>query len=45
MISLLESVHIPVVDPYEGITHEQIMEIAIPCGIALGSPRADVVAC
>ena len=36
MISPLSSVHIPVEDPYKGITDEQIMDV-IPCGISLGS--------
>ena len=34
--------HIPVVDPYEGITDEQIMKITIPCEITLGTAREDV---
>ena len=32
-LKLLGSVHILVVNHYEGITDEQIMEITIPCGI------------
>ena len=36
LISPIGSVHIPVEDPYERITDEQIMEITIQCGITLG---------
>ena len=41
-INPLGSVHIPVIDPYEGITDEQIMEITIPYGIILGSSGSAV---
>jgi len=36
-ISPLGSIHIYVIDPYEGTTNEKIMDITIPCGIILGS--------
>ena len=39
----LGSMHIPVTDPYEGITDEQIMAIALPCGIMLGDSGSIVV--
>ena len=42
MISPLGSVRIPVEDPYEGIADEQIMEIAIPCGILMGNSGVEV---
>ena len=42
MISPHGSVHIPVMDLYEGITDEQIIEITISCGISLGSWRGGV---
>ena len=41
-INPLGSVHIPIVDPYEGITYEQIMETVIPCDIMLGGLGSDV---
>ena len=44
MISPLGFVHIPVVDPFKGITYKQIMEIIILCGISLGSSGAGVAA-
>ena len=42
-LKLLGSVHIPVVNHYEGITDEQIMKITIPYGVMQGSSRAVVV--
>ena len=42
-ISPLGSVHIPVSDAYEGITDEQIMATALPCGIQLGGSKSTVM--
>ena len=36
------SVHLPVHDPYEGITDEKIMEIAIHCGFLINGSGAEV---
>ena len=41
-ISPLGSVHMPIVDHYEGITDKQIMKITISCGVMLGSSRTAV---
>ena len=42
LISQLGSVHIPVEDPYEGITYEQIIEISISYGIFLGNSGTNI---
>ena len=42
LISPMGYVHIPIEDPYERITDEQIMEITIQCGITLGWSRIRV---
>ena len=44
MVSLLGSVHIHVMDSYEGIKDDQIMKITIPCDITMGGLGAGVAA-